>query len=210
MSLSLSAIATTEKNKLGTDSVWLIALKIDIPGLVSPIRVVRNNEDITWDGKTWTAFPFEIDEISDQKGEVPRVNIRVSNISRAMEAYLQDYDTYTKNNGFSPIEVTIYVLNSDNLASSTPEVEHVFELIQPKSNSKWVTFTLGASNPFNRRFPQARILKNHCRYIFKDSRCGYTGAATSCDKTLSRCRALSNSTRFGAFPGCGQAGLRLV
>ena len=168
MPLALSATAIEEKNKLATDGVWLVALKITIPGVSTPIRVVKNNEDITWQGETWTAFPFEIDEISEtSKGEVPQVNVRVSNVSRAMEAYIHDYDAYCKTNGLQSITVNIYVVNSKNLGSSTPEVEHVFELKRPKTDSKWATFTLGASNPFKRRFPLNRLMKNYCRYRFK-------------------------------------------
>jgi len=211
MPLELSSIAIEEKNKLATDSVWLVALEITIPGVGTPVRVVRNNENITWRTYTWVAFPFEIDEIGEEsKGEVPQVVIRVSNISRAMELYIHDYDDYIKTNGFSPITVSIFVLNSENLGSDDPEVEHFFELKQPKTNALWATFTLGAANPFNKRFPQARILKGHCRFIFKGTLCGYTGGESECDKTLPRCRELLNQTRFGGFPGAGYGGIRLA
>ena len=209
--LPLSSVAIQEKNKLATDSVWLLALEISIPGLGIPVRVVRNNEDVNWRGFTWQAFPFELNEIGDDsKGVVPQVEVRVSNVSRAMESYIQNYDSYCKTNGFTPITVSIFVLNSKNLANATPEVEHLFELKQPKTNPTWVTFVLAASNPYNKRYPQDRILKNHCRFIFKSVLCGYTGASTSCDKTLSTCRSLSNSARYGGFPGAGSGGLRLA
>ena len=211
MPLPLSSTAIEEKNKLATTSVWLVAMMITIPGVGTPIRVVRNNENITWDSETWVAFPFELEEIGEEsKAEVPEVIVRVGNVSRTMEAYLIAYDLYCKTNGYSPITVNIYVLNSLNLASSTPEAEYLFELKQPKTDSRWATFTLGASNPFNRRYPQARILKNHCRFIFKGTLCGYAGGETECDKTLSRCRELSNSVRFGGFPGAGRGGIRLA
>lgn len=191
--LSLSSVGIEEKNKLATNSVWLLALEITVPGLTDPLRIVRNNENVTWRGETWSAFPFEIDEIGEEsKGEVPQVEVRVSNVSRAMEAYIQAYDLYTKVNGFTPITVSIFVLNSKNLASSDPEVEHLFELKQPKTNAQWATFVLGASNPFNQRYPQARILRNHCRFIFKGALCAYAGAEATCDKTLVRCREIFN------------------
>jgi len=212
--LPISSTAIREKNLLTTDSSWLLALEITIPGVGTPIRVIGNNSDITWRTYTWQAFPFELDEISDgNKGEVPRVDLRVSNVSRAMEVYLSDYDTYTKANGYSPVTVSIFVLNSKNLASTVPEVEHIFELTQPKTNSQWATFTLGADNPFSRRFPVHRILKQHCRFVFKDAFCGYAGATAMCNKTLPACRAMaggSNSARFGGFLGVGASGLRLA
>ena len=217
MPLPLSSIAIQEKNKLATDGLFLLALEITIPGVGTPVRVVRNNENITWRGETWVAFPFELDEIGEEsKGEVPRVELRVSNVSRSMESYLQDYDLYTKTNGYTPITVSIFVVNSKNLASSDPEVEHLFELTQAKTNAVWATFTLGASNPFNKRFPQHRILKNHCRFIYNypvgtSVLCGAPGSAyTTCDKTLPACRLRNNSTRFGGFPGVGRGGIRLA
>lgn len=241
----LSSFGILQKNKLASDTSWLIMLEITIPGVSEPARVTSNNESVTWRGESWIAFPFELEEISEEgKGEVPRVELRVSNVNRVMESYLQDYDLYTKNNGYTPIEVRIYVVmhqaaasegvltDSDTpgavtdssiegvmadtlseIISPEPEVEHLYELLQPRTNSMWATFTLGAANPFNQRFPPSRILKNHCRFIFKSTLCGYSGATTTCDKTLNACRNMnggSNSIRFGGFPGVGSGGIRIV
>jgi phage-related protein len=213
--VSLSSLAIEEKNKLATDSVFLVALKITIPGEAEPIRVVRNNEDLTWQAETWTAFPFELDEIGDEaKGEVPQVIIRVANVSRVMETYLQAYDLYCKNSGWSPIEVSIYVVNTAQVAAdpdSAPEVEHIFELKQPKTDSRWATFVLGASNPFNNRFPRNRIRKNQCQFRpLGGTRCAYPGEESECNRTLSRCRDLDNSERFGGFPGVGHGGVIVI
>lgn len=40
----------------------------------------------------------------------------------------------------------------------------------------------------------------NCQFKFKDTRCQYPGAETKCDKTLARCQALNNVTRFGGYP----------
>lgn len=44
------------------------------------------------------------------------------------------------------------------------------------------------------------IFDVNCQWRFKDTRCGYAGAETKCDKTLTRCKALSNVTNFGGYP----------
>jgi phage-related protein len=216
MPLTISSQAIAEKNKLSTDGYFIILLDIVVPGLNDPIRVTSDNIDTVWNGETYVSFPFEIQEISDtSKSEIPQVDIKVSNVSRAMEFYLQEYDTYCKTNGYSPVEMTISVVHSNHLDLTTPEVEYVFNLKKPATDSKWATFTLSASNPFNRRFPLTRMTKNRCRYKsikapiggFKGTRCGYTGVQTACDGTLSRCRELENSTRFGGFPGIGNTPL---
>lgn len=204
MPLPLSSTAIIEKNKLANpDSVFLAAMEITVPGLETPIRVVANTEDITWRGETWVAFPFEIDEISESMTEVPRVEVRVSNVSRQMELYLHEYDRYCKLNGYDPVVCKIFVVNSLNLASSDPEVEHEFLLLQPRTNAQWATFTLGASNPWNRRYPQRRLLPS-CPWRFKGTECQYAGAEGSCNKTLARCRELSNTSRFGGHYAAGR------
>ncbi len=213
MTLPLSSFALAEKNKLATANVWLIALKITIPGVADPIRVVQNNENVTWAGFSWIAFPFELDPITEEsKGEVPRVVLRVSNVSRVMDAYIQTYDVYCKTNGVSPVTLNIYILNSGNLSDATPVAEYIYDLIQPKLNAIWATFVLGASNPFTQRFPPYRILKNHCRYVFKDANCAYAGGIATCNKTLARCREIfgSSDPRFGGFPGVGIGGIRFA
>jgi phage-related protein len=221
MPLPLSTIAIEEKNKLATDSVFLIALKITIPSTPSvfTVRLVNNSANISWlyengGDDPWVAFPFSIEELTDQSGgEVPVVTLRISNVTRVMDVYLKYYDDYIKAFGYEPIIVNIYVINTAVIAvdpDANPEVEHVFELKKPSVDDQWATFVLSASNPYNRRFPQNRILKNHCRYKFEgsDGRCGHTGGP-SCDHTLVTCRSLNNSNRFGGAPGVGKGGFEI-
>jgi phage-related protein len=254
MPRTLSSFGILEKNKLTSNTIWLLMLEITVPGVAEPIRITSNNENVTWRDESWIAFPFELDDMGeDSRGEVPQVSLRVSNVSRTMEAYLQDYDIYTKANGFTPIAVTIYVVNNaasfssgvvtdttadgavtettsdgaltDELYDITnpdPEAVYQYELMSPKTNSRWATFTLGASNPYNKRYPMQRMMKSHCRHRFKDVMCGYAGVGSTCDKTLYTCRTFTdsayhdppmstgNSGRFGGFPGIGLRGLRLA
>lgn len=210
---TLSSTAIAEKNKLGTDSVFLVLMAITIPGVAQPIRVTSNNETVSWQGYSWTPFPFDMDElVEESKGEVPQIVIKVGNQSRAMEQYLQDYDLYCKTNGFAKVTCDIYVVNSKNLGSATPEVWHTFDLKQTGTDAEWAYYTLGADNIWTRRAPLNRILRNQCRWIFKSAECGYAGASTTCDKTLTACRAMtggSNSIRYGGFPGVGNRGVRI-
>jgi phage-related protein len=175
MPQDLSVKVVQEKNTLfNSVSVFLCALEITIPGSDEPARVVLNTEDITWRGYIWQAVIFQIDGLKQTSvDEVPQVTVKVSNVNRVMEKYVQDYDTYCKLNGYSPIEVTIYELNTADLSNDAPCCEHVFTLKQPEMDQNWCTFTLSASNPSNRRTPFNLIRKNFCSFRFKDSRCGY-------------------------------------
>lgn len=211
MPLLLSSEEIAQKNAMGSEDAFLVCLEITIPEVTEPVRLVSNTEDITWRGSTWYAAGFEMDEISEQtEGEIPRVDLRVPNVDRTIEGYIQEYDRYVKLNGPATITVGIYIVSSALLDREDFVSYHEFILIHPTSDADYVTFTLGAPNPYRRRFPLNRILKNNCRFKFKGDRCGYTGTETSCNKTLTRCRELNNSTRYGGFPGVGRGGLSLV
>jgi len=220
--MTLSAVAYLEKNKMASSKAWLILLAITFPSSYV-LRVVANNEDVTWPvtaGNLYTAFPFELDDIGDSsKGEVPSVGLKVSNVSRVLEPYLENED------GLIDSTVKIYVVNSTHVTTpskgtginnDSPEIELDFEITDSTADEQWVTFTLGAMNPFNRRFPRSKVWKNVCRYTgttgsvngFKGSRCQYAGAQTTCDRTLYTCRTVMlNSINFGGFPGVGTKGV---
>jgi len=219
MPLNISNWAIAEKNKLVQTTCWVLVLEITIPtdpdrnhgNSTEIVRVVSDNKNLVWQGYTWQAFPFEIDEIGENsKGEIPRVEIRISNISRVFEYYLQEYDYFLKTNGFSPITVRIMVVNTGNLSNPVPEVSYDFDLQQPKTNALWATFSLGVSSPYRRRFPEYRILKNHCQYPrYKGPECRSTSTELDCDRTFTDCRLRNNSPRFGGFPGAGGSALRV-
>ncbi|WP_269140311.1 DUF1833 family protein [Pectinatus haikarae] len=201
--LALSSIAKKEKNKMSTDSVMLILLELQVPiSGVDPIRVCYNTEDITWNGQLWQAFPLEIEECKeDSTGSYPSFAIKVDNTSRALTYYIEE------SNGANGGTVILRVVNSKNLNSNTPEIEEKYEVTKCDVDQNFVTLTVGPSYSPDSRRPIGRYLKNGCRFQYKDARCGCTSSATSCNHTLSGCRANGNSTRFGGFPGIDQEGV---
>lgn len=204
---NISGVAKVEKNKLNTDSVFLIALEITIPDVNDPIRIINNNEDVTWAGVLYQAFNFEISEIKETTtGEVSEFNLRVNNTNNIIGTYLRVYDAYVKLNGFEPITVKLSVVNSNNLTSATPEIQHITTLIKPTLSYEMVTFTLGGVNSYN-KIINSFMFKNNCRWKFKDLKCGYSGGETVCNKTLARCKELSNQLRYGGFPLIGNTGV---
>ena len=211
MPIILNKDVVRDKNAMHSGNLFLLLLEIEVPGVDELLRVVLNTEDITWRDVLWQAIDFELDEISQGgAGEVPQVELRIANPDRIIEPYIDMYDAWVKKYGFTPITVHIIVVNTADMASGKAVVDHEYELISPHSDDKWVKFTLGASNPFDTRFPLDRILKGHCRFHFKDRRCNYKGTITTCNHTLSDCRKRQNSGRFGGFPGIGRAGIYLA
>lgn len=209
--LNISPIIAQEKNKLNTDSVFLVALKITIPGIEEVIRIINNNEDVTWPSNSdilWQRFPFDLDEISESsKGETAQFAIKVANVNNIIGDYVRQYDVYVKENGFSPIEIVLYVINTADLDNSTPVLEYELALSSTHITSTEVTFTVSARDLFRARMPMYRMFPNLCRFKFKSELCGYTGGGLTCDKTLKTCRSYNNSPRYGGFPAIGNQGV---
>src|SRR5512139_3118046 len=131
--LSLSAAARLEKNQLASGGTFLVLLDIVLPG-DTHIRLCQNNENITWNGVEWAAFPFELDAITTSpRGELPTLQLRVSNITRVVEGYMSQTD------GGLNCQVVFRVINSNYLNLTTTELEETFDIIASAVDAQWVT-----------------------------------------------------------------------
>lgn len=196
--LSISAVSKAEKNKLSTDSAMLVLLEIK---LQNTVYICYNNEDITWKGQLYQAFPFKIGDTSeDSDGSDPNVQLQVSNVSQGLQWYVED------SGGGVGTEVILRVVNSKNL-NGNADLEEFYTVLDCKVDEQWVTFTLGNDYSARTRRPLDRYMKNNCRFKYKGLRCGYNGSKSKCDHTLTDCRAHGNSKRFGGFVGIDQLGV---
>jgi len=203
---SLSTALITEKNKLNTNNAWLVFLWVTLNNASgTTFTFVRNTENIAFSGVTYSAVPFELDLTKIQtEGEIPSVDLRIANSDRVLQSYLDEL------NGAIGSGVTITVVNSGHLADNYAELEIKYDVIGCTSNAEWVMWSLGAPNPLRQRFPKYRYITDHCDWIFKGAECGYTGAETTCDKSLKACQAYSNSVRFSGKTGLRPGGFRIV
>lgn len=205
--LQLTEAGLFEKNQLVQTGAWLLFLELKIKRSPTDttysdyIRLVRNTDSLAWKGEFWVAFPFDIDDIKESRTEFPEINLKVSNVTRYLQPYLEEYK------GLVGSDVVIYVVHSEHLDIPQAELTENFTIISSSANSIYVTFKLGGNFHVNIRFPQDRYLKNFCRHVFKGVACGYSGTTTSCDKTLTYCRAIGNEVRFGGFPAIPIGGL---
>jgi lambda family phage minor tail protein L len=206
MSLKLSAAALLEMHKIAGDTAWIVLVEVTVPATpATTIRLCNNNEDVTWDGETWTAFPFEIDSVDETgKGEIPSATLRVSNVTQEIQSIIEDVS------GGADMPVTLRVVNSGHLDEASPEIELDFIVTGCKYDAYWITFTLGGDAKLTRRVPERRHLKDFCPFQYGGIECGVASATmtvyTGCLKTLAQCRERSNSTRFGGEPGMPQGG----
>jgi phage-related protein len=199
-----------EKNNLSSSAAPLYFLKIDIPALDEILYITNNNENTTWVTQEYISLDIDIDDInSNSSGEIPEFNLKLSNIKNEVAKHIRTYETHIKNNGYDEdISVDINVVFSNNLDNPTPETNLKMILRKPHITPEVVTFTLGASNG-STVLILSRMLKNICRWNFKDIRCGYAGGAATCNATLSNCTLLNNGPRFGGTPYVGNEGIIL-
>ena len=196
--LSISAITKAEKNKLSTDSAMLVLLEVR---LRNTVYICYNNEDVTWQGQLYQAFPFKLGETSEESdGSDPNVQLQISNASQGLQWYVEDSD------GGVGTEVVLRVVNSKNL-NGAADLEETYTVLDCKVDEQWVTFTLGNDYSARTRRPLDRYMKNNCPFAYKGIRCGYNGSKTTCSHTLADCRSHGNSSRFGGFPGIDQKGV---
>ena len=194
-----------EKNKIATASAWLVLIDVILDGGATTLYFVNNTEDVVFNSNTYTAINFELDATKySSKGEIPSLQLRISNVTRLIQAYLEALD------GAVGDQVRIRVVNSEHLTEDYTELEMLYDILDSESTGLWATFTHGAPNPLRSRFPRNRYIAQHCNWIFKEAECTYVGAETICDRTLDACRAYNNSARFGGFPGLNAGGLRLA
>lgn len=185
-----SEAAVLEKNRLASDSPFLIFLEIENKE-IGVIRLVRNTENIMWQGNEWQAFPLDIETSSEDGKTIPALNVKVSNCGGIIQTYLQQY------NGLADSMVRLMVALASNLENPNPEFELDFLIKSASYDESWVTFCLSASAELMNRFPAHRYINNFCPFRCGDLRCGYIGAGV-CVNTLETCLIPS---RFGGEPG---------
>lgn len=209
MSKSLSVANVIEKNRISSEVPYLALLDIEVvdPNLgvvMETLHIVRNSEDITFNGVLYTALQFEFD-LKSEAGAQPTVSVVIHDLTRAIQGRMQQYG------GGIGFNVTIMVVNGSQLDKPADVVEY-FQIVGASAQNYVVTFQLGAENALMYTFPRRKQTKDFCQWRYKDpDTCGYSGDLPSCDLTLqgpNGCAAHHNTINFGAFPTINGSGIR--
>jgi len=201
MTKSLSVASVVEKNRLSSDTPWLICLDIDVVdpdtlATVETLHIVRNTEAINFNGREYTPANFDI-ELKEEAGTQQSITLAIRDYTLTVQQRMQKYA------GGVGFGVAIMVVNADAL-DAPPEIVENFEVTAASSANYVCTFTLGAENNLSKTFPRRRQMKDYCQWRYKSEECGYTGSMPSCDLSLNGangCKAHQNVVHFGAFPG---------
>lgn len=189
--LDFSYIARLEKNKLSTDMPFLVLLKLHHEQLAEDLYFVRNRENVTWNGKSWIAYPINLEPYEEDGKTLPAINLKLSSGGGLVTTYIQQC------RGLTDAKVTIYIVYSKLLNTPKPEVQYDFQITETQYDEEWITFTLGTSPELANRFPANKYLTDYCPFVCGDVRCGYTGAE-QCKNNLASCLI---PRRFGGEPG---------
>lgn len=198
--LQLPIGAIIEKNKLASDKPWFILLEIWHKDFAEPWYLARNNEDITWNEKTWIAFPVEIDDVEQDMKALPSLSIKISNVDGIVQSSLERYD------GLVDATVTLRVVHQSMLHNPIPHLEETFNVNDVNYDESWATFTIGADFWFYNRFQVFRYLKDSCQYKYKGVRCGSESSLATCSRTILGCKERfpeGTPLRFSGEPGLG-------
>jgi hypothetical protein len=93
VSYSLSTTGKASIFSPATGEVWLHLLTLDHDDLVSPIRLVDNNEAVVSRGDTYLPFAFRPQIPAEVDGQLPKVELLIDNVDQTIIAQLEVLQT---------------------------------------------------------------------------------------------------------------------
>jgi len=190
-------LAETEKDELIPRKL----LKIDLPG--GGINILDNETlaSLEYENEEYLGAPLSHgDIIKDDNSSVSKLNISLSNVGLGISGIVGTRGDIITN---APAVLTLVFLdvNTNQLIPNTQRI-----LYAGKCNNLTLDYenaSMDIETPLGGYEKQCPVMKYRatCQVRrFKDSRCGYTGAETKCDRTFSRCKELGNHGNFRGFP----------
>lgn len=191
----LNATFITQKNAQENKPLYLYML-YDYDGSDNNLYFCAYDTNVTFDGQEYTKFPIMHESIGENtRGQIDSVKLMIANVSRLIQAYLENYDLRGK-------KVSILTVWADHLDDSDAYTEDIFYIDSYTADQDNVVFTITSKfDVLGVELPARKYSRNYCGWKFKgaDGYCGYSGAETECNKTLQRCRELANNSRYGGF-----------
>ena len=172
---------------------------------VEILRYAEWAENIVFGGETYYAAPVQCENVTENSNqEIDNVTISFGNVDRSFVHYLESHD------GLRGCKVTIRTVFKDTLSDPTAYTDDILYVSTSVMTSKTAKFILKSKTDlFQIELPLRRFYRSTCQWKFKSVECGYSGAETTCGHTKEQCVARNNLSRFGGFPGTGDAIRRL-
>jgi lambda family phage minor tail protein L len=193
MPRNIDATFRAEKAKKENAPLFLYTLK-EYDG-VYDLNLAGFDQEVTFNGTVYSKFPVTHEYIGENnQGQIDQVKVRLGNVSRLIQSYLEQYD-------FRGKKVIIRMVWADQLSDPDAYIDDVFFIDSYTADQSNVEFTLTSKfDVLGVDLPSRRYSRNYCAWKFKSAECGYSGGEAVCNKTKQRCKQLGNYSRFGAFP----------
>ncbi|MCD6459400.1 hypothetical protein J7L67_01880 [bacterium] len=138
---SLNVDYIIEKNKRENQPIFLYTV-FDYDNNGTNLCLTDNDENVYFDGVEYLRFPITHQPISENsQGQIDQVRITVSNVSREIEFYINEYD------GLRDKKVSIKQIFRDTISNPDAVIEDLFYIDYPTSNENSVVFL--ASSKFD-------------------------------------------------------------
>lgn len=203
MSKGLNSNQQTEiaDNEVKTRILLTLTINKSTPEVV---RIIENDtlSSFEFGGETYVAAMVKRGPIeSRMEGGPQRVNIKISNINQKYSSIIaSEGDVLT--NSSCVIEEVIFDADNNTVGGAV----NVFEGYVNNVKLTQAEFSFDVERilgGYSTQSPNTTYDVN-CQWAFKDTRCGYTGEESTCDKTFSSCQARANEVRFGGYPSIPQ------
>lgn len=205
----LSVLSVLEKNRLASDSPYLILLHLEVVDFETNLptgeylHLVRNNEPVQYLGVEWIPCDFEVD-LREEANATPEISLTITDYTRVVHGELNRLGGAVGSN------VTLTVLNKEAVDENRVEGYQTYKVTSASTANYVISWTLGAEDALAISFPRRRMLRDRCSWRYKDpGTCGYTGDNPTCDLTINGtngcdkhldANGVGNQRRFGGFP----------
>lgn len=169
--------------------------------LETPFRILENDSSgsIVIGGNTYYTKLVKTSEVQGSlDGNSEKIDVIISDISQDFAGLVADNGDVLTN---TTCKIEQVIFNGD----TTTIVDSPVLLFEGLINNLQMSQSYCAFSVERPLYSYSTVSPNmtydvNCQFKFKDGRCQYSGTETKCNKTLSRCQALNNVTRFGGYP----------
>jgi hypothetical protein len=148
--LSISTVASMMSQSTGGYVLWIV--EINHHSLMTPLRFVRNAQNISHNGDTYTAREFTIELGEEREDGFRDTEIEVENIDQVLTPHIRGLE--------DGITVKIGIVSVTDAGADPPEFDTLeldfvpLELVEIDYNASIVRGVLNVARVANRRFPK--------------------------------------------------------
>jgi phage-related protein len=214
MTLGLDPSVLREAQRVLHDRpfIWLFGVTVpegDGPG--QEIRLAKSSTDVyfrtnadgsplRWQASSPSTSGFEW----DSEGNLPQYTLTIGDPRRVIGQKIEDWNYLTK----PAAPARVLVVNENLLDNPNHALEVRFRVSQVTVTRDAAALRLSTYNLHLIQFPQDRIVRQDCRHVYGDDRCGFQVAdwdpgkvqLGQCDQTLAACKLRGAFEATNGFP----------